>query len=420
MTANTTESSQAWKKPFFTFWISQALSLFGSYLVQFALVWWLTKTTGSASVLALASTLAILPEIIISPFAGTLVDRLNRKRIIIISDSLIALSTLVLALFFYLDIVQLWHVYALMFLRAVGSAFHYPAEQSSISLMVPNEQLARIAGLNQAMSGVINVITPSLGALLLEWLDVQSTLAIDIITAFLAVAILAGIHIPQPERVSENKDLDLKSLFEDFKSGFNYILQWKGLLYLIIVAMIIKIALSPAFSLLPLLVNKHFNGDAAQYGLSESIAGIGIVLGGLLLGIWGGFKKKIYTTFIGTILLGVGFTWISFLNPQQFSIFLVTMFIVGFVIPLIDGPTMAIVQSKVNPDYQGRVLTIMGSLLWLTTPIGLGIAGPVSDAFGIQIWYLIAGLLCIVVVAGGAIFLPELREIESNHLDWTE
>ena len=308
-----------WKRPFFTFWISQAFSLFGSYLVQFALVWWLTKTTGSASVLAIASTLAILPEIIISPFAGTIVDRINRKRVIIIADSLIALATIILAIFFHFDIIQIWHVYIVMFLRAVGSAFHYPAEQASISLMVPHEHLARIAGLNQAMSGVINVITPSLGALLLEWLNVQSTLAIDFVTAFLAVAILAGIHIPQPEKVAENQGLNVKSLIADFKSGFRYIFGWKGLVYLIMIAMIIKIALSPAFSLLPLLVSKYFNGDAAQYGFSESIAGIGVVLGGLLLGVWGGFKKKIYTTFSGAILLGASFICINFLDAEQFT-----------------------------------------------------------------------------------------------------
>jgi len=408
-------SITSWKKPFFLFWSSQAFSLFGSALVQFALVWWLTKTTGSASVLAIASTLAVLPQIIISPFAGTLVDRMNRKWVIIISDSLIALATVLLAVIFYMGAIQIWHVYALMFIRAIGGAFHYPAEQSSISLMVPHDQLSRIAGLNQAMQGAISIIAPPLGALLLELLNVQSTLAIDFITAFFAVAILLGVHVPQPEKISGDKEFSAKSLFNDLKGGFSYIIQWKGLLYLIVLAMVMKIALSPAFSLLPLLVNKHFNGNAAQYGLSESVAGVGIVLGGLPLGIWGGFKKKIYTTSMGLAFLGVGFTWTSFLNSQQFSVFLPIMFMVGFMIPMIDGPIMAIMQSKVNPEYQGRVFTIMSSLVWLTTPIGLGIAGPVSDLLGIRIWYLIAGLLCIFVTLAAA-FMPAIREIESNHL----
>ncbi|MDK2981938.1 MAG: transporter, family, macrolide efflux protein [Chloroflexota bacterium] len=402
-----------WKKPFFTFWVSQAFSLFGSSLVQFALVWWLTRTTGSASVLATASAMAVLPEILVSPFAGAIIDRSNRKRVMILADGMIALATVILAVVFFFGAVQIWQVYLLMLVRSIGGAFHYPAEQASISLMVPEKHLSRIAGLNQALYGGINIIAPPAGALLLELLDVQGTLAVDVITAFIAISILLFIHIPQPAAKDEKEPISFSSLFADLKGGLRYILDWKGLVALIGIAMAFKLALSPAFSLLPLLVSKHFNGDAAQYALVESISGIGVVAGGLILGVWGGFKKRIWTMWASLLSIGLSLLWVSTMRPDQFSLFLPAMFLFGFMVPFIDGPFIAIIQANVNPDYQGRVLTMTTSLLWLTTPIGLGIAGPVADTFGIPVWYALAGGLCLVGMLVGSL-LPQVRNIEED------
>lgn len=406
-----TSHNNSWKKPFFLFWISQAFSLFGSTLVQFALVWWLTRTTGSASILATATAIAIIPEIVVSPFAGAIIDRSNRKKVMMLADAVIAIATVLLALMFYFDLVQIWHIYVLMFIRAVGGAFHFPAEQASISLMVPGEHLARIAGLNQALRGGVNIIAPPLGALLLELLDVQGTLAVDFITAFIAVGLLFFIHIPQPVVSEEQNLLTIKTLAADMLSGLRYILNWKGLVALIAIAMGFKIALSPAFSLLPLLVSKHFNGSAAQYALMESISGIAVVAGGLLLGIWGGFKKKIWTTWLALVLMGACFIWISTLQPAQFPVFLGAIFVLSFMFPLIDGPFLAILQANVTHDYQGRVLTMTSSLLWITTPIGLAIAGPLADRFGLQVWYLLSGITCLLGMLVG-LLLPQVRNIE--------
>lgn len=403
-----------WKKAFFPFWVGQAFSLFGSMLVQFALVWWLAKETGSATILATATAFAILPEILISPFAGAIVDRFNRKKLIIISDGAIAFATVILAGLFYFNLVEIWHVYLMMLIRAVGSSFHFPAEQSSISLMVPEKHLARIAGLNQSLKGVVNIISPPLGALLLESVNVQGALSVDFITAFIAIIILLFIKIPQPEKSGNIEAVTFKSLIQDIKAGFFYIMNWKGLVALIVLAMVFKIALSPAFSLFPLLVNKHFHGDAAQYGLIESVIGIGIVLGGILLGLWGGFKKKIWTTWLGIAILGLSLIWISTLKGNQFLILIPAAFLLGFVIPIVDGPIMAILQSRVAADYQGRVFTLISSLVLLTTPIGLGVAGPVADKFGIQIWFSLAGLLCLLSSLA-IFFLPLLKNIEDNN-----
>lgn len=403
-----------WKSLFFPFWISQAFSLLGSSIVQFALVWWLTKSTGSATVLAVASTFAILPEIIINPFAGAIVDRVNRKRVMIIADALIALATFGLAVLFYFNWVEIWHIYTIMFIRSAGSAFHYPAQQASIAKIVPKQHLARIAGINQSLRGMVGIVAAPLGALLLETIDVQGSLAVDILTAFLAIVILTFITIPHQIREKDTNHGWIKTILKDMKAGFNYFMNWKGLLAVIILAMFIKIALSPAISLLPLLVSKHFSGNASQYSLVEVAVGSGMIVGGLLLGVWGGFKKRIWTSLIGILGIGISFLIVGFLPGSAFISLIGLMFMAGLMVPLIDGPITAIVQACVEDAYQGRVLTIMSSLLWITTPIGLGIAGPVSDRIGVSSWYLIAGGFCLVGVIF-SLFIPALINIEENN-----
>ena len=162
-----TASSTNWARTFFTFWTGQALSLFGTQLVQFALVWWLTETTGSATVLATATLVGVLPNVFLAPVAGVLVDRWSRRTIMIASDGAVALATLALAVDFALGVVQVWHVYLALFVRAAVGTFQFPAAQASTSLMVPPEQLARVAGLNQMLQGGMIIIAPPIGALLL-------------------------------------------------------------------------------------------------------------------------------------------------------------------------------------------------------------------------------------------------------------
>ena len=195
-----TASSTNWARTFFTFWTGQALSLFGTQLVQFALVWWLTETTGSATVLATATLVGVLPNVFLAPVAGVLVDRWNRRMIMIVSDSAVALATVGLAVVFAVDVVQVWHVYLALFVRAAMGTFQFPAAQASTSLMVPPEQLARVAGLNQMLHGGMIIVAPPVGALLLGVLPMPGVLAVDVVTALLAVATLTVIAIPQPGR----------------------------------------------------------------------------------------------------------------------------------------------------------------------------------------------------------------------------
>jgi len=402
-----------WQIPFFTIWTGQQLSLIGSRAAQFALVWWLTELTGSATVLATATMVALIPEIFFGPIAGAYVDRWNRRVVIIVADSLIALASLWLAYLFWTGTMEIWHVYAIMLARAVGGSFHWPAMQASTSLMVPKEHLARVAGLNQTMNGVLNILGPPLGALLMELLPLHSVMLVDVGTATLAILPLFFVRVPQPARASQ-PTAHKPSIWADMREGLHYIRGWSGLMVLIGFAMVFKIVPTPAFSLLPLLVSDHFDGNAAQLSVLEAIAGVGIVVGGLALSVWGGFRRKIYTTLMGMVIFGVGFTALGLTPGGMFWMALVAIFVLGLMLPLIDGPIMAILQGTVAPEIQGRVFTLMGSLLNITTPFSLAVAGPVTDWLGIQMWYVVAGVLCGATGLVG-FFIPAIVNIERNN-----
>lgn len=406
-------SKNNWKRYFFPFWTSQMLSLLGSALVQFSLVWWLTKETGSATILAMASMFAMIPEIVIQPFAGAITDRINRKKVIILSDAAIALATLVLGVFFFLDHVEIWYIYAIMMIRGIGSAFHYPAEQASVSLMVPKDQLGRIAGLNQAAKGIINIVSAPLGALVMELIGVEGSLMIDVVTAALAIGIVSFVFIPRQQELEKKDGSWFSVVMHDMKDGFRYLISWKGLMVVTVMALVFKIALSPAFSLIPLLVSSYFGGDAAQYSMVEVAAGIGIIVGGSILGVWGGFKKKVYTMLMGGIGVGLGMIVLGSIPQNGFYYSLPTMLVIGFMIPMVDGSLMAIMQEKIDNEYQGRVFTMFGSILYLSTLVGLAIAGPVSDALGVQFWFVLAGILVLLTMSGGLLF-KSLRNIEAD------
>ena len=191
---------RTWTSTFFTIWAGQAFSLLGSMLVQFALVWWLTATTGSGTVLATAALAALVPEILLGPFAGACVDRWNRRLVMLVADCLIALATLGLAALYALGALRPWHIYLIMMLRATGAAFHWPAMQASTSLMVPREHLSRVAGINQTLRGGLGIVSPPLGAILVQLLPLHGVLLIDVGTAALAIRPVVFVPIPQPER----------------------------------------------------------------------------------------------------------------------------------------------------------------------------------------------------------------------------
>jgi DHA3 family macrolide efflux protein-like MFS transporter len=416
------KDSKPWKIPFFTIWGGQALSLLGSQLVQFALIWYLTVETGSATVLATASLVGLIPHVVFGPIVGTLVDRWNRRHTMLIADTVIALATIVLAILFAMDRAAIWHIYLVMFIRSLAGGFHGNAMGASTSLMVPVEHLTRIQGINQMLNGGLNVIAAPLGAILLEILPLQGILAIDVITASLAIMPLVFIHIPQPNRIKyqEAQGTQRTSVWQDFKEGFRYMMGWPGLLIIALMAVVLNFILTPAFSLLPLLVKDYFGGGAMELGWVNSAAGIGIIIGGFLLGVWGGFKrKKIMTTFFGLLGMGAGILVMAQAPPTNVFWIVGASLLVGIMQPIANGPIGGVMQSIVAPEMQARVFSLLGSFASGMTPVGLMIAGPISDRIGIQSWFFLGGSLCILMGASG-FFIPAVMNIESRRNDLVE
>jgi MFS transporter, DHA3 family, macrolide efflux protein len=420
MSERASQPQNHWKRRFFTIWVGQQVSLAGSMLAGFALVWWLTQSTGSATILATASLVQMLPGIVLGPFAGALVDRWNRRLVMIVADTIIALLSAWLAYLFWAGTLQIWHVYLIMAARSLGGAFHWPAMAASTSLMVPDEHLARVAGLNQTIHGVLNIISPPLGALLLSLLPLHGIMGIDVGTAALAVLPLLAISIPQPVRRAApvaapgQAQVAKPSLWTDLREGFQYVWGWKGLRVIMVMAMVINFLFNPAFSLVPILVTKHFGGGAAQLAGLNSSWGIGVVLGGLALSTWGGFKRRIVTSMAGLIGMGIGALLIGLTPATAFWLALGAMAFTGVMNVITNGPMNAIFQSVVAPEMQGRVLSLISSGCAAAAPLGMAIAGPVADAVGVQVWFVLAGAACVSLALVGW-SMSAVRNIEQNH-----
>ena len=404
-----------WKARFFTIWGGQAISLFGSRLVQFALIWWLTAETGSATVLAIASLIGLLPTVLLGPFAGALVDRWKRRQVILIVDTAIALATLLLAYLFAIDAVGVTTVYVLLLVRGIGESSHWPSMSAATSLMVPDDQLTRVQGLNQMLQGGLNIVAAPLGALLLGILPMQAIMLIDVVTAAFAILPLLVISIPEVAYHEETSPSESPPTFwEDFRSGLQYVRSWPGLMMLMLLAMVVNFLLTPAGALMPILVADYFKGGPLQLGWIEAAFGFGMIAGGLALGAWGGFKKRILTSMLGLLGLGIGFSLIGFVPSNLFWLGVVSAFFAASMVPMVNGPVHAILQSAVEPEMQGRVFTLVGSLGSAMAPLGLIVAGPVADAIGVQSWYVIGGLACILMAVVGY-SIPAVMNIEENH-----
>jgi len=388
--------------------------MLGSQIVSFAIVWYLTEQTGSATVLAIASMFGVIPNVLISPFAGAIADRNNRKNIMIISDLVVGLARLLGFFLFASGAIQVWHIYFMIFIGSAAGSFQHPAMAASTALMVPKRHLSRVAGMNQTLQGALSIAAPPLGALLMSFTSIANIFMLDFITMLLAVLPLFFIPIPHPiSRKDENGDAIQRSFVEDLTEGFQYILSWRGLTLLLVSAMFINFLISPAMSLLPLLVKMHFGGDEVQLALINSVLGIGMLIGGLTLSLWGGFKRRIFTTFMGLVIAGISFAAIGFIPPTGFTIAVIIFLISSMMIPLINGPIHAVVQSAVIPEMQGRVISLISTFAGLAMPIGLAVAGPLSDAVGIQTWFIIGGIFMSLAGLFGYLS-PAMRGIEER------
>jgi DHA3 family macrolide efflux protein-like MFS transporter len=408
---------EKWMKRFFTIWFGQAFSLIGSSLVGFALVWWMTTTTRSATVLATAAIMEMLPRVVIGPMAGALVDRWNRRWVMIVADGIIATATAVILYLSWRGVLQPWHVYTLMFIRASGGVFHMPSMQASTSLMVPEDQLTRLQGLNQMLTGIMNITSPPLGALLVSYLPLHSILGIDICTAVIAMVPLFFIFIPQPASrdQSASPSHDKSSMWREMGEGFSYIWNWPGLRDALGISVLLNLVAVPAMSLMPLLVIGYFQGDALDLATMQSLWAVGLLSGGVALSIWGGFRRKISTITFGMIGAGIGFALVGFAPTGMFTIALIGITLAGIMNTISNGAAFAMLQSIVEPDLQGRVFSLVISVSGAMSPLGLAIAAPLADRIGINIWFVITAAVSLV---GSTIYLlnPAIRYVEEHKL----
>jgi DHA3 family macrolide efflux protein-like MFS transporter len=347
---------------------------------------------------------------VLGPFIGPFIDRWNRKQILIYSDLFTAALTAVLVVLFYTDAIQIWHIYIIMAGRAVGGAFQFPALQASLPMIVLQKHLVRANGFNMTLRGAVNIVAPAAGAFLMEALDMQWVLSADIITAIIAIGCLLPLTIPQPLRsVSVIKP----DYFTEMKQGFRYITSRRGLLYLIILDGVLSFFAAPANALLPLFVAQYFGGDVLKLGWLQTAAGAGVITGGLIMGVWGGFKRRIVTTLVSIMIQAVAVFIFGFSTESLFFLALALRLISGLTGAMLLAPWQAILQSVVAKDMQGRVFSLEGSLSVLMIPLSLAIAGPVADIIDLRaIWWVSAA--AIFIITGVAFFSRDLMNIEKQ------
>jgi len=398
-------------KKFFVLWSSQAASLFGSAVVDFALAWYLTRETGSATVLATALMVALVPPIILGPFAGPFIDRWDRRKIMIFTDLFTALLTALLVVLFYMDAAQVWHIYVIMAGRSLGGTFQGSTLWASIPMIVPEKQLVRANGFYQILQNAIKIVAPVAGAFLMETLSMQWVLSVDIITAIIAIVCLLPLAIPQPPRTTL---IAKPNYFSEMRQGFRYIWSRPGLVILIgMIALLVFFTASPA-NLMPVLVNTHLESDVIKLGWLGTASGIGGILGGLALGAWGGFKKRMWTAFLGFLIMipcsvGVGFTSVNIFYATT----LPSMLFMGVGMALVNAPLTAIMNSVIAKDMQGRVFSLYGSLVTVMLPFGLLVGGPVADWLGIRSLYFIASGAWLIILSV-AMFSKPLMDLENQ------
>lgn len=407
------QNLKKWQVRFFTIWFGQAFSMLGSQLVGFAFIWYLTEKTGSATILSIASLMSMLPNVIIGPLAGTFVDRWNRKWVMIIFDTITALVTFGLALLFFFDTAEIWHIYVIMFIRSSCGQFQWAAMKASTSLMVPKKHLSRVAGANETLNGLMNIIAPALGAFLIQIMPTQGILMVDVSTAAIAVIPLLFFTIPQPIRNGSGaagENAARTSFWQDLKEGWQYVINWPSLMGIIFLAMLVNFLINPAFTLLPLVVTEHFNKGAVELGLLNSVWGVGVIIGGLVLSSWGGFKNRLITSLVGLAISGFAITAIGLAGPDMYWLAMIGMGIFAFLNPMINGPIFAVMQSRVEPELQGRVFSLLTAGAGLASPLGMAIAGPVADATSNQFWFILGGILTIATGLG-SLFIPAIRKL---------
>lgn len=396
-----------WKKRFIIIWTGQLFSILSSNITQFAIVLWISMRTGSAEVLAYATIAGLLPQIVIGPFAGVFVDRWNRRLTMIGADCFVALCSAIMALLFYIDFMELWCVYLLLMLRSVGNAFHSPAMKSSITLLAPESEYTRVAGINQTIQSICMICGPALGALFVVSMDMSWIMMIDVAGAVVASVSLAFVKIPNP--IKEIKSA--QSIISDMRDGLAAILSNRGLSWVMLSEVVVTFFFMPVIALIPLLTLNHFQGTPYQVGLADMLFGGGMFLGGLVLGVWNPKIRRVTMLCLAYLIFGITLIISGLLPSSGFAIYAVMCVLQGIAVPYYTAPLTALLQSNIDESHQGRVFSLFDSISLLPSIFGLLFTGVLADTFGIPVIFLIAGLV-IVVVAIVAFNIPSAKRLD--------
>ncbi len=400
--------NENWKKKIILFLTSQTISLFGSSLVQYAISWYITLETKSGVMMTIAIICGFLPTFFLSPFAGVWADRYNRKRLILISDSTIALATLVIAILFLMGYKSIWLLFVVSVVRALGTAVQTPTVGALIPQLVPEDKLTKVNAANGSIQSMVMLVSPMLSGALLTMAPMEIIFFIDVVTAAVAVStLLLFLKVPSHEKALAKQSV---SYLGDMTEGYRYIKNHAFVRKIIIYSALFSFLAAPAAFLTPLQVTRSFGDQVWRLTAIEIVFSVGMILGGILMASWGGFKKKIHSMVTATVAMGVG-TFALGIAPV-FWLYLLMMSLIGLAMPLFNTPFTVLLQQKVEADYLGRVFGVFGMASSIMMPAGMLVFGPLSDAVRIEWLLLGTGLL---IFLEGFVMLADrvLKKVES-------
>lgn len=381
--------NENYKKNLLLFLTSQAISLFGSSLVQYAIIWYITLKSESGIMMTISILCGFLPTFFVSPFAGVWADRYNRKVLIILSDSMIAISTLVLAIVFLLGFDGIWLLFLMSAIRALGAGVQIPTVGAFLPQLVPEDKLTKVNATNGSIQAVIMLISPMLSGALLSMANIETIFFIDVFTAAIAVCtLLLFLQVPIHAKALEKQTL---SYFADLRLGFIYIKNHKYVKQFFLFCAFFFFLAAPVAFLTPLQVVRSFGNDVWRLTVVEIAFSCGMVIGGIILAYWEGFKNRIYTMTVSSFIIGAC-TFALGVTPN-FWLYLVFLGIIGVSLPFFNTPSTVLLQEKVEGDFLGRVYGVFGMISSSMMPLGMLIFGPLSDIVKIEWLLIVTGIL---------------------------
>ncbi len=383
-----------WKGKTILFFISQGVTLFGSMLVQFAIVWYVTLKTTSGAWVAALTICSFLPQTLVSLFSGAWADRYSKKMLIIGSDAVIALSTLALALLFPLireDSGVLLALLIVSVIRSIGAGVQLPAVNAATPLLVPEEHLMRVNGINATLQYVIQFLTPAAAGAILSMGNLRATLMIDILTAIVGISLLFCLRLPKTRETTEVQP----SVLADVRGGFAYLRSEQFLAKLLLLYGLFILLSVPGGFLSALLVTRVYGGSYWNLTIVELVGFAGMAAGGMLLGIWGGFANRVKTLLLGIGLCGLLTIGMGAVN--SFLVYLGCMLVLGVAITAAQTATTTLIQERAQSDMQGRIFGLMGSMYSGFLLIGMSVFGPLADTVSLQLLMILTGGALVVV-----------------------